>query len=174
MEENLSFKKDSKPYVVFRCVNCEEYQYVKQTQKTKKCLRCGKKYNVKNIEGLEIVNGITKAVQRVIHLQNNIALSEGFEPILKNESSYIITPQKSSKRVPNYNNISDNTIEERFRILLRKLSLQYQEFPKYMIELKLEKHDIPKDKLNSLMQHGIKKGFLKCCQNDYYRISNLD
>jgi len=76
MEEG-ALKKDQNPYLLFACSKCKQYLYVKTTQKTKKCLRCGRQHKVSSIiNSGEIVRGITKAVEMVQFRQNELAIIE--------------------------------------------------------------------------------------------------
>ena len=57
------WEKDINPYLVFPCVKCGRWLYVKKTQKTKKCLICNRTHQVKNLHNsAEVVEGMTKAI----------------------------------------------------------------------------------------------------------------
>ena len=75
--EEIAIKKDETPYLIFACKKCKEYSYVKTTQKTKKCLRCGRTHQVQRIlnDG-EVVCGMTEAVNSVKRKQNELAIPE--------------------------------------------------------------------------------------------------
>ena len=71
--EEIAWKKDETPYIVFSCSKCKQFTYTKTTQKLKKCVRCGRTHIVANIEEQgEIVYGISKAVELVKIKQNEM------------------------------------------------------------------------------------------------------
>ncbi len=75
--EEAGFKKDETPYIIFPCSKCKQYMYVKTTQKTKRCLRCGRSHKVVSInDSGEIVEGITEAVNTVKQKQAEFAIKE--------------------------------------------------------------------------------------------------
>ncbi|MHA1292432.1 MAG: hypothetical protein ACTSQJ_07175, partial [Promethearchaeota archaeon] len=61
--EEIRWKRDKTPYLIFNCNKCKQYLYVKTIKKKKKCLRCGFVHKVKNIKySKNIVYGLTSAV----------------------------------------------------------------------------------------------------------------
>ena len=90
--EEAGWKKDEKPYLIFTCSKCKQYLYVKTLQKTKKCLRCGRQHKVSSIiNSGEIVKGITKAVEMVKTLQNELVIKEiGNTPELRAIDDYTV------------------------------------------------------------------------------------
>ncbi|MHA2220106.1 MAG: DUF1922 domain-containing protein, partial [Candidatus Hodarchaeales archaeon] len=47
--EDIQFKKDETPYLIFACYKCKQFLYAKTTQKTRKCLRCGRMHKIEKI-----------------------------------------------------------------------------------------------------------------------------
>ena len=75
--EEVGFKKDENPYIVFPCSKCKQYMYVKTTQKTKRCLRCGRYHKVVTILSTgEIAKGMTNAVNMVKQKQREFSRKE--------------------------------------------------------------------------------------------------
>ena len=96
--EEIAFKKDETPYLVFTCKKCRQYSYVKTTQETKKCLRCGRTHQVKDILNLgEIVYGMTAAVETVKQKQNELAIPE-----FRSEGDFVVATnnKKNKRKVP--------------------------------------------------------------------------
>ncbi|MCK4859155.1 MAG: hypothetical protein KAS87_01200, partial [Candidatus Omnitrophica bacterium] len=94
--EEIAFKKDETPYLVFVCKKCRQYSYVKTVQKTKKCLRCGRTHQVKDILNLgEIVSGMTEAVNTVKRKQTELAIPE-----FRSEGDFVVATNKFSTRTP--------------------------------------------------------------------------
>jgi hypothetical protein len=93
--EKGKWKRDETPYLIFQCSKCQQYSYVKTTQKTKKCLRCNHTHQVQHLLGKgEIVKGMTAAVERVIILQNKLSRNNlGRNPDLVSEKGFSL-PQK--------------------------------------------------------------------------------
>ena len=88
--EEIAFKKDESPYLVFTCKKCRQYSYVKTTQKTKKCLRCGRTHQVKDILSLgEIIYGMTAAVEVVKQKQTELAIPE-----FRSEGDFVVITNK--------------------------------------------------------------------------------
>ncbi|MFX1257043.1 MAG: DUF1922 domain-containing protein [Promethearchaeota archaeon] len=172
--ENLSWKKDTTPYIVFKCEKCNQHLYAKKTQKTKKCLKCGRIYQIKNVKNVEaIVKGMTNAVNKVKEKQNELAIKElGCLPDLRTSNDFFIT-FKSSKTPQRKNNFSKtetlkNNSSENFKHLLLTLSHAYKKFPGYMIQLMAEDYDISPKELKILIKKFIKEGKIKCLRNNYY------
>lgn len=169
--EHIKWKKDETPYLIYSCIQCQQYFYVKTTQKTKKCQRCRRIHKVKKIllKG-KIVYGITTAVKRVKELQN----TKG-DPQFSTENEFAVFINNRSD-FKQYNTLSMNNenYEERFHVLLTNLSLKYKEFPLYMIEIIANDYDIPQVKLKLLLRNFIKKGILfpGIKRKTYYRYSN--
>ncbi len=176
--EEIAFKKDETPYLVFTCSKCRQYFYVKTTQKTKKCLRCGRSHQVKDIIGLgEIVYGMTEAVNIVKRKQTKLATPE-----FRSEGDFVVatnkfptrTPVKKSKsKVLSYED-SDKNIEfkEHFSEVLFELSKLYGKFPKYMLEIMAENYGIPALELKLLIKSFKKQGILIVLKNEdfYYQL----
>jgi len=178
--EETAFKKDETPYLVFTCKKCRQYSYVKTAQKTKKCLRCGRTHQVKDILGLgEIVYGMTEAVNTVKRKQTELAIPE-----FRSEGDFVVatnkfptrTPVKKSKRkvlseIDSDKNINSD-LKEQFSEILLELSKLYGKFPKYMLEIMAENYGIPAKELKLLIRSFKKQGVLTVLKNEdfYYQL----
>jgi hypothetical protein len=174
MEEN-ALKKDQTPYLIFSCKKCHQYSYVKTSQKTKKCLRCGRSHQVNNIlnEG-DIIYGMTQAVNAVKQKQNEFAIPE-----FRSQGDYIITTNRASNKnttiitsKKRFTNESEKEIK--FKALLHELSNLYGKFPAYMIEIMAENNGISSQELPHLIKIFKKQGILVLLKDEdfYYKISN--
>ena len=168
--EEVGWKKDEKPYLVFTCSKCKQYLYVKTTQKTKKCLRCGRNHKVALLlNSGEIVKGMTVAVKIVQKQQNELAIKElGSDPELRADDDF--TVKSRPKKVFNVdNNNEDGDFSSQFIELLHEISRSYSIFPYYVFEIMAENFGIPTYELNFLVQDFQKKGVLQC-EDDSYKI----
>ena len=179
--EETAFKKDETPYLVFACKKCRQYSYVKTVQKTKKCLRCGRTHQVKDILGLgEVVSGMTAAVDYVKQKQNEIAIpefrSEGDFAVASNKFPTRNPPVKKSKskvildKEGDKNAKSDFT--EQFNEVLLELSKLYGKFPRYMLEIMADNYGIPELELKLFIRSFKKQGILTVLKNEsfYYQL----
>jgi hypothetical protein len=172
--EETALKKDETPYLIFACNKCQQYSYVKTSQKTKKCVRCGRLHQVKSLlnEGV-IVCGMTLAVNTVQRKQNELSVPE-----FRTHGDFMITTNRSSnntssmsplvKKIKNKNeNIS------KFKALLQELSNLHDKFPAYMIEIMAENGGIPSQELPHLIKMFKKRGYLILLKDEdfYYKIS---
>lgn len=172
--EKPVFKKDETPYLVFACIKCRQYSYVKSSQKTKKCLRCGCSHQVKDLLNRgEIVYGMSLAVNTVKKKQNELAVPE-----FRSHNDFVIEtnrnpkiPKSHSSSKTAYGNDLDNEIK--FKSLLHNLSKMYRKFPAYMIEILAENSGIPKQELPLLIKEFKNKKFLIQLKEDdlYYKVS---
>jgi len=174
--EEIAFKRDETPYLVFTCKKCRQYSYVKTSQKTKKCLRCGRTHQVKDVLSLgEIVYGMTEAVNAVKHKQTELGTpefrSEG-DFVVATGKSPIRTLAKKSKRkvLSDSDKESDNKkdFEEPFSEVLLELSRLYGKFPKYMLEIMADNYRIPALELKLLIKSFKKQGILTVLKNENY------
>jgi len=173
MESELQgFKKDRTPYLVFSCTKCSNFSYVKITQKTKKCLRCGRIHQVRNlISNGDIVQGMTSAVNKVIEKQNKLALNEmGHLPEFKSDNEFKVAISQGS-RYPEKLNKKDNTSSSKFKLMLEDISRNYQEFPIYVLEVMAENYSIPMAEISRLTVKFQREGCLKPIKGKdrYYR-----
>ena len=198
--EEITFRKDETPYLVFACKKCRQYSYVKTVQKIKKCLRCGRTHQVKDILNLgEIVSGMTEAVNTVKRRQTELATPE-----FRSEGDFVVatnmfptrTPvEKSRTNVPTFlgtkdqknkkktkkkvlsdkDNDGDKNVnfEELFREVLLELSKLYGKFPKYMLEIMADNYRIPALELKLLIKSFKKQGILTVLKNEnyYYKVN---
>ena len=168
--EDVAIKKDETPYLIFACKKCQQYSYVKTTQKTKKCLRCGRPHQVRDILNKgEVVYGMTEAVNAVKRKQNEIAIPE-----FRSESDFVVATHdiiRPTNRVKAIRN-DDQEIEygKKFSEMLFELSKLYKRFPKYMLEIMAEDYEIPAIKLKSLIKSAKRSGeLIKNDDDTYYR-----
>ena len=136
--EQKRWEKDQTPYVVFPCNKCAQYSYVKTTQKTKKCLRCGRTHQVKNIlDKGEIVYGMTEAVNKVKQQQNSLG-----EAQFSSEKEFVL---HSPLKIVNDKFTSEESKDSHklFQNLLDKLVAKYNKVPYYMIEILAQEYGIP-------------------------------
>ena len=171
MMEETRFKKDETPYYVFTCSKCKQYIYVKTTQKTKKCLRCGRTHQVKNITFIsEIINGITAAKDRVIILQGELARKDlGFEPALRaiNDFSLNLPASKEMLKPKDGNNNNASKVKN----ILNSLNHQYRKYPYYLIELAAQDKGISKKEIRFLISTLLNKGILKKTSRELYYLT---
>jgi len=169
--EDIAFKKDETAYLIFACKKCQEYSYVKTTQKTKKCLRCGRTHQVRDVINVgEVVYGITEAVNAVKRKQNELATPE-----FRSGSDFVVAtnsfarPKSSVSALRN----SDQEIDykQKFSEMLLELSKLYKRFPEYMLEIMAENYGIPTLELEVLIRNAKKSGMLIKNGNDdtYYK-----
>lgn len=172
--EEVEWKRDETPYLVFACYKCHQFSYVKTTQKSKKCLRCGYSHQVESLlNKAEIVNGMTSAVNRTKHLQNefgheqlkgepDFASEGGFKIAFNNErrerNVSIMQPKKDDE---------DEQLFDSFILMLRELSKMYRAFPKYIIEIMAENKNIPQSEITRLIRRALKEGYLKSHNGNY-------
>lgn len=159
--------RDKTPYLVFPCKQCHQYSYVKLTQNTKRCLRCGHSHKVKSVIPTgQIVQGMTKALDLVKKRQGEINGSPQFEV----DTSFTITTNvldKDSSHVKEQKNenswsrgLEEETYHYRFKEILKKLTMMYQSFPKYMIEIMADEYSIPRQEIPRLLRTMINQGIL--------------
>ncbi|MFX0009085.1 MAG: hypothetical protein ACFE9R_02115 [Candidatus Hermodarchaeota archaeon] len=173
--EEKAFKKDKTPYLIFACKRCQQFSYVKTTQKTKRCLRCGYSYQVRDLlnEG-EIVNGISKAVDAITRKQNELSVPE-----FRSQGDFVInTSDKISKKqnllsLPKEEFKESDKADVKFKALLYNLSKLYGKFPAYMIEIMAEDSGISRDEIPHLIEIFQKQGILIQLKDDdfYFQIS---
>ena len=180
--EETAFKKDETPYLVFTCKKCRQYSYVKTTQKTKRCLRCGRTHQVKDILDLgEILYGMSAAVDAIKQKQTELAIPE-----FRSEGDFIVATNKSPTRTrvkksiskvlsdsDKYNNNNKSLdFEERFTEVLLELSKLYGKFPKYMLEIMADNYGIPSLELKLLIKIFKKQGIITVLKNEnfYYQL----
>ena len=171
MEENI-FKKDETPYLIFACRKCQQFAYVKTTQKTKKCLRCGRTHHVSSLSEGEIVYGMTAAVDTVKKKQSELAVPEfrsGRDFVVATNS--ITRPKSGVNALINKDQEFD--YKGKFNEILIELSRLYGKFPKYLLEIMAENCGIPSQDLNNLITEFNKKGILTLLRDEdfYYKIT---
>ncbi|MFX0001310.1 MAG: hypothetical protein ACFE9Q_11300 [Candidatus Hodarchaeota archaeon] len=170
--EDMAWKRDKTPYLVFPCMKCKQYTYVRTTQKTKKCVRCGHSHIViKILENGEIVKGISSAVESVKRRQNELALEElGNYPEFRASNDYKIDNLvKSHKKIIEEDN--DNENYAKFKKLIIELSELYREFPYYVIEVMAEKYGIPDSEVKLLTRNFLNQGILLQIEESLFKLN---
>lgn len=157
--EQPKWEKDTTPYLVFSCTKCKQYGYVKTSQKTKKCLRCGRTHQVKNILPTgQIVKGITSAMNKVKEFQNML----GKASFQVDHDFKIVTEFITSTEC------TEKSLDKRFNLLLDTLSSQYHHFPMYLIELLSPQYHIPEEELSHLIRKALREEKLTEDDDNYY------
>ena len=143
--------------------------YVKTTQKTRKCLRCGRQHKVVNIITTgEIVEGMTEALNRVKQKQSEFG---GNGPELRSSNDFktsnkirYVSPPKNVKVV-----INDDYSAE-FEKLLSELSKSYKKFPYYVLEILGEDFNIPENELKIVFQNCVVNGIIRQAEGNLYKL----
>ena len=173
--EEIAIKKDETLYVIFACKKCQQYSYVKTTQKTKKCLRCGRMHQVQDIlKNGDTVSGMTEAVNAVKRKQNEIVIPE-----FRSGSDFVVNannrvrPKSSIKALRGTYQEIDYT--SKFAEMLLELSKLYKRFPSYMLDIISTEYGIPAIELKTLIRSAKKSGMLIKNGDDdlYYRQKKL-
>jgi len=170
MEENR-WKRDETPYIVFQCRNCGNFMYVKESQKTKKCLRdgCGRNHKVLNIKNSgETVSGMTNALETVKKRQEELAIREG-EASPEFRASNDFKKSSKSRNRKNESDKEENSYSNKFKLMLIELSELYSTFPFYVIEIWAEKYRIPNEELKILIRNLQRQGILIQMNNHSYK-----
>jgi len=172
--EEVEWKRDETPYIIFACKKCKQFMYVKQTQKTKKCLRCRRSHKVSDISNSgEIVNGMTNAVETVKERQHELALRElGTAPNFTAFGGYKINNLPKVKRGKVETPREANDYLPQFKEMLIELVEYYTKVPYYGFEIFADNYNIPKSELEILFRSFLKRGVI-IKDNQEYRI-NLD
>ncbi|MFX0058448.1 MAG: hypothetical protein ACFE85_10960 [Candidatus Hodarchaeota archaeon] len=166
MEEG-TFIKDSKPYLIFCCSKCKQFSYVKTTQKTTKCLRCGRTHQVQNIiKKGEIVHGMSAAVKIVQEKQNEIGVNESNGTIVLSSDSDFIVASDISQKLPA--TTQEDNYSAIFNAILEELFIQNKIFPRYMMEIMAENYGIPASEVKLLIREFRNKGILIVQKNKNY------
>lgn len=165
-EDEIGIVKDEKVYWIFKCSKCEQYMYVRPTQKRKKCLRCGKTHTVDKLDLVDDVKGMTAAVKRVKELQNKLVK----DPTLSgtNEFSFASAHKKSKKPILQMN---ESEQETQFYGLLQNLAEKYTKFPYYLIELIAQEYKIDSTEMRLFIRKFVKIGILRKLDRNYYSLS---
>ncbi len=157
---------------MFPCAKCKQYTYVKNTQKTKRCVRCGHSHTVtKILESGEIVKGISIAVQTVKRRQDEFALKElGTHPQFRALKDF-----KIDKTIKLQQKITDEKSDDKnyvkFKKLLIELSALYREFPFYLIEIMAEKYEIPDSEVKLLTRNFLNRGILIRLEDSLFKLN---
>lgn len=171
--EDIAWKKDETPYVVFPCSKCRQYMYAKTIQKSKTCVRCGRSHIVNNIiESGKIVNGISVAVELVKQKQDEFAIQElGTRPDFRTSNDFFIAnPSNSTNTSESKENGDNGEYEGAFKKMLWELSHKYKSFPLYIIEIMAENYGIPISEVKLLARSFQKRGILKRIKNYSYQV----
>lgn len=175
--EEIEWKRDETPYVIFACKKCSQFMYVKTTQKTGKCLRCRQTHTVSNILNIgEIVNGMTNAVEAVKEKQHELAIQElGAPPEFSAYGDF--KPQTSSrtkKKKVEQSGVEDEYLPQFKKMLIELVDL-YTKIPYFAFEILAENYKIPSSELKILIHSFQKKGVIIRNKEDYmFRIKLND
>jgi len=158
--EDITVKRDETPYLIFACKKCGGFSFVKTVQKTKKCLRCGRKHQVQEIlKNSEVVSGMTEAVNTVKRKQNELATPE-----FRSGSDFVVAAhgvaRLKSRKNALKNKDKDIDYMRKFNEMLFELSRLYKRFPRYMLEIMAEDYKIPPIELTTLIRNAKKSGML--------------
>ena len=170
--EEIAWKRDKTPYLVFPCMKCEQFTYVKTIQKTKRCVRCGHSHLVTEIVNRgEIVKGISSAVETVKKRQDEFALKElGTNPEFRASNDFKI--QKLDLKQSNIFDVdTDDDSHIKFKELLIEISNLYREFPFYIIEIKAENYGFSDSEVKLLTRNFVKKGTLIELQGSMFKLN---
>jgi len=171
MEESV-WKKDENPYLVFSCSKCHQFTYVRSTQKSKKCARCGRSHVVSKIlERAVIVYGVSAAVELVKSKQNEFAIKElGSHPDFRTFNDFTINkPLDKKKKNVDEENI-ENEYYSKFKEMLFDISKKYKRFPHYIIEIMADNYSIPKSEVKLLTRSFQKQGSLRLVKGHLYQV----
>ena len=171
--EEIAWKTDKTPYLVFPCSKCRQYTYTKTTRKTKKCARCGRTHVVSRIMDIgEIVNGISVAVELVKKKQDEFALKElGTQPEFRTFSDFKVAKHFNDKESIENKVHDGEDYSAKFKKMLIELSTMYKTFPFYVIEMMAENYDIPSSEVKLLAKTFQKQGLLIRLDDNLYRIN---
>lgn len=171
--EDVEWKRDETPYIVFACKKCKQFMYVRQTQKTKKCLRCGRTHTVSNIiNSGGVVNGMTNAVEAVKEKQHELAIKKlGTVPGFSSFGDFRLQiPLRPKKKTVEPSGVENDYLPQ-FKMMLSELSELYTKIPYFVFEIFAENYNIPETELRILIHSFQKKGVIIRNKQDYvYRI----
>ena len=157
--EDMAIKKDETPYLIFACLKCGGFSYVKTVQKTKKCLRCGRNHQVKDLINSEVVSGMTEALNTVKRKQN-----EFVTPEFRSGGDFVVDTHSVAKPKSKENALKNKDQEIGYQIqfseMLSELSRLYKRFPEYMLKIMAKDYKIPLNELEILSRNAKKTGIL--------------
>ena len=174
--EEVAWKKDETPYLVFSCTKCNGFTYAKTTQKQKRCPRCGRVHTVSKIlDSGEIINGISAAVDRVKEKQHELAIKElGAPPEFSSLGDFRLHSSLKTKKREIETCGEEGDYIPQFKKILIDLVELYTKVPYFVFEIFAENYNIPEPELKILLHSFQKKGVIIQDDQDYmYRI-NLD
>ena len=160
----VGFEKDQSDYIIFSCTKCHQYSYVKTTQKTKKCLRCGRLYQVKLLlESGVIVKGMSAALFKVKELQNQLG-----SPNFRTTQEFVIATKSLNKNFIQTTELEPNKLK--FLSLLKDISHKYKIFPLYIIDLMAPEYNLSKEVIAKLISQSLKSKILIKKQEGQYHV----
>ena len=170
--EDIAWKRDETPYIVFACSKCRQYIYAKTTQKSKKCARCGRTHAVNNIlESGEVVLGISTAVELVKKRQDEFAIKElGTRPAFRSSNDFTITQSIDKDEEISKEEGSNDEYRIKFKQMLIHLSNRYENFPLYIIEIMAENYGVPESEIKLLIRSFQKQGILKRLKDNLFQV----
>ncbi|MFX1364514.1 MAG: DUF1922 domain-containing protein [Promethearchaeota archaeon] len=160
--KDVRWKRDKTPYIVFACSKCKQFMYAKQTQKSKKCLRCGLTHKIPNLlSSKDIIHGMTNAVERVKEKQHELAIQEtGSAPEFSSFGDFKIQKRKEPINKEMILMDSESEYIRKFNKMLMNMEEIYTKVPYYVFEIFAENYAIPESELNFLIHLFQKKGVL--------------
>ncbi|MFX1500792.1 MAG: DUF1922 domain-containing protein [Promethearchaeota archaeon] len=167
--EEVGWKRDETPYIIFPCKKCKQYMYVKDGQKAKKCLRCGRNHNISDIlDTGEIVYGMTAAVDSVKTKQNELA-TEGLGniPELRSFGNFKIHNSKKNSLMDLEDTSTENEYEGQFNKMLVEMEEIYKKAPYYAFEILAQNYNIPELEFKFLFHKAQKEGSLIKIHGEY-------
>lgn len=168
MEEE-GWQKDTTPYIIFACKKCQQYIFAKTTQKTKKCLRCGRFHRVSDISNNgNLVRGMKNTLEIIKKRQEEFAI-EAVGQVPEFRSQFDFKLIQEFKYQKNLHAEDNDNYERKFQEMLIELTKLYKTFPLYIIEIWAEKYRIPNEELKILMRNLQRQGILIKVKNHSYK-----
>ncbi|MHA1328696.1 MAG: DUF1922 domain-containing protein [Promethearchaeota archaeon] len=174
-----SNNNSKKHFIIFKCPKCKQFSYFRKQQKTKKCLRCGKVFQVSKLTNIiDEVIGHANAVKLVKELQNNLLssiqdLGPNFhatdEKILFLANSTKIFSLDNQKISRNH----ENNLEAQFLEILIDLRKQYKRFPKYLIDILVTDRGLSLKGMDAYLRKLIRLNKISISSDGYYLLKNL-
>ncbi len=160
--EDIAWKKDETPYIIFPCSKCHQYTYTKSTQKSKKCIRCGYTHKVSKIkEHGETIKGISNAVELVKKKQHKLAIKElGSEPEFRSSGDFKVATNVNYNKKTSLFEMNEGDYSKKFEHMIYNLSETHNTFPYYIIEIMAENYGIPQLEVKLLTRKLQRKGLL--------------
>ena len=174
-----SNNNSKKHFIIFKCPKCKQFSYFRKQQKTKKCLRCGKVFQVSKLTNIiDEVIGHANAVKLVKELQNNISNSiQDLGPNFHATDEKILSLTNFTNIISlDHEKISrnhENNLEAQFHEILADLRKQYKKFPKYLIDILVSDRGLPLKEIDAYLRKLIRLNKISISSDGYYCLKNL-